>query len=50
MRVEGATYQEIADEFDYKTHSAVLKRINRIAGQYLDYKDEQEELREFLNG
>lgn len=50
MRVEGATYQEIADELEYKTHSAVLKRINRIAGQYLDYADEQEELREFLYG
>ena len=48
MRVNGATYQEIADKLGYKTHSAVLKRINRIAGQYLDYTDEQEETRAFL--
>ncbi len=50
MRVDGRTYQEIADKLGYKTHSAVLKRINRIAGQYLDYADEQEENRAFLQG
>ena len=50
MRVEGHTYQEIADELDYKTHSAVLKRINRIGEQYFNYVDEQEETRAFLKG
>lgn len=50
MRVKGATYQEIADDLGYQTHSAVLKRINRIAEQYLDYADEQEETRTFLKG
>jgi hypothetical protein len=49
MRVDGHTYQEIADALQYKTHSAVLKRIGRIAEQYLDYADEQEGLREFLS-
>lgn len=39
MRVEGSTYQEIADKLGYKTHSAVLKRINKVSGQYLDWKD-----------
>ena len=39
MRVNGDTYQEIADELGYKTHSAVLKRINRIAEQYIEYKN-----------
>ncbi len=48
MRVVGATYQEIADKLAYKTHSAVLKRINRITEKYLDYADEQEGTREFL--
>ena len=42
MRVNGDTYQEIADALGYSTHSAVLKRINRIAEQYLDYKNKQD--------
>ena len=42
MRVKGDTYQEIADELGYSTHSAVLKRINRITEQYLEYMDKQE--------
>lgn len=50
MRIEGATYQEIADEMDYKTHSAVLKRISKIAEQYLAYADEHEAPRVFLKG
>jgi hypothetical protein len=36
---------EIAEKAGYKTHSAVLKRINRIAEQYLDYIDENENLK-----
>ena len=50
MRVGGATYQEIADELDYKTHSAVIKRIRKIANKYADYIDEQEGMREYLYG
>ncbi len=30
LRVEGFTYQEIADKVGYKTHSAVKKRIDKI--------------------
>ena len=41
MRVNGNTYQEIADKLGYSTHSAVLKRINRIAEQYLEYMVKQ---------
>ena len=37
FRISGCTYQEIAQRTGFKTHSAVLKRINRIAEQYLDY-------------
>ncbi len=29
--------QEIADKLEYKTHSAVLKRINKIGRQYEKY-------------
>jgi hypothetical protein len=50
FRTMGYTYQEIAMKTDYKTHSAVLKRIKRIAEQYLDYSDEQEGRRDFLIG
>ena len=50
LRIQGYTYQEIAEKIKYKTHSAVLKRINRIAEQYLDFTDEQEGLRDFLIG
>ena len=49
MRVNGNTYQEIADELEYKTHSAVIKRIRKITTQYMDYIDEQEGRREYLN-
>lgn len=34
MRMEGKTLQEITDALDYKTPSAVKKRIDRIAEQY----------------
>jgi hypothetical protein len=50
LRIQGYTYQEIADKIKYKTHSAVLKRINRIAERYFDFTDEQEGLREYLIG
>lgn len=50
LRIKGYTYQEIAEKLKYKTHSAVLKRINRIAERYLDFNDEQKGLREFLIG
>lgn len=49
FRTMGYTYQEIAAKTEYKTHSAILKRINRIAEQYFDYSDEQEGRRDYLN-
>lgn len=33
-RMEGKTYEEIAAEVGFKTHSAVLKRIKRIGAEY----------------
>ena len=50
LRTLGYTYQEIAEKIKYKTHSGVLKRIRRIAEQYLDFTDEKEGLRDFLIG
>jgi DNA-directed RNA polymerase specialized sigma24 family protein len=37
MRQDGYTLQEIADELEYKTHSAVLKRIKSIGRKYEKY-------------
>ncbi|MCR5402785.1 MAG: hypothetical protein K6E91_03080 [Butyrivibrio sp.] len=37
MRQDGYTLQEIADKLDYKTHSAVLKRIKCIGRKYEKY-------------
>ena len=34
LRVEGYTYQEIADTVGYKTHSAVKKRIDKIGRKF----------------
>lgn len=34
MRAEGYTYQEVAKELGYKTHSAVVKRVRKIGEQY----------------
>lgn len=34
LRMEGCTYEKIADELGYKTHSAVIKRIKRIGEAY----------------
>lgn len=40
LRNEGYTYQEIADDLGYKTHSAIKKRIDRLAEQWLAYNQE----------
>ncbi len=40
LKNEGRTYQEITDIVGYKTHSAVKKRIDKIAERWLDYVDE----------
>ena len=34
MRLEEYTYQEIADKLEFKTHSAVLKRMNKIKANF----------------
>jgi DNA-binding NarL/FixJ family response regulator len=34
LRVEGYTYQEIADKVGYKTHSTVKKRIDKIGSKF----------------
>lgn len=48
MRSEGYTYQEIADKLGYKTHSAAMKRIKRLGEAYLNFTDEQQEIRKHL--
>lgn len=37
LRVEGYTYQEIADKVGYKTHSAVKKRIDKIGSKFQEH-------------
>lgn len=37
LRKNGYTYQEIADQLGYHTHSAVKKRVDRLAEQWLAY-------------
>ena len=37
MRTQGICYQEIADELGFKTHSAVQKRVKKLAGIYEDF-------------
>jgi len=38
LRVEGYGYQEIADKLGYKTHSAVVKRMEAIKKRFIQYK------------
>lgn len=38
LRVEGYTLEEIADRLGYKTHSAVVKRMEAIKKRFLQYK------------
>lgn len=45
LRINGYTYQEIAERTGYKTHSGVLKRINRITELYIDYAAESQDLK-----
>ena len=37
MRAEGYTLQEMSDKLGFKTHSAVLKRINKLGRKYEDF-------------
>ena len=40
LRLAGKTYEEIAAEVGYKTHSAVLKRIKKIGAEYQKFSGE----------
>lgn len=40
LRVEGYTLEEIADRLGYKTHSAVVKRMEAIKKRFLQYEQE----------
>ena len=40
LRVEGYTFGEIADRLGYKTHSAVVKRMEAIKKRFIQYENE----------
>ena len=40
LRVDGYGYQEIADRLGYKTHSAVVKRMEAIKKRFIQYENE----------
>lgn len=40
LRVDGYTYEEIADRLGYKTHSAVVKRMEAIKKRFIQYENE----------
>ena len=40
LRVEGYTFGEIADKLGYKTHSAVVKRMEAIKKRFIQYENE----------
>ena len=43
MRVNGYTYEEIAEKLSYKNHSGVLKRMKAITAEYEKYAEKQEQ-------
>jgi hypothetical protein len=42
LRVDGYTYEEIADKLNYKNHSGVIKRMQSITKEFLEYENEQQ--------
>lgn len=40
LRVEGYTFEEIASRLGYKTHSAVVKRMEAIKKRFIQYENE----------
>lgn len=40
LRVEGYTFEQIADRLGYKTHSAVVKRIEAVKKRFIQYENE----------
>ena len=43
LRVEGFTYEEIADKLGYKNHSGVIKRMQAIKKKFLDYEEKSKQ-------
>ena len=41
LRVEGFTYEEIADKLGYQNHSGVIKRIQAIKKAFIQYEEQQ---------
>jgi len=41
LRVEGYTYEEIADKLGYKNHSGVIKRMQAVTKEFVKYEEEQ---------
>ena len=41
LRVEGFTYEEIADKLGYKNHSGVIKRMQAITKAFIKYEEQQ---------
>jgi len=41
LRVEGFTYEEIAEKLGYQNHSGVIKRIQAITKEFTKYEEEQ---------
>jgi hypothetical protein len=42
LRVQGFTYEAIAEKMGYKTHSAVIKRMKAITKAFIQYENEQQ--------
>jgi len=43
LRIEGFTYEEIADKLGYKNHSGVIKRMQAIKKIFLSYEEKAEQ-------
>jgi hypothetical protein len=41
LRVEGFTYEQIADKLGYKTHSGVIKRMQSITKAFIKHEEQQ---------
>ncbi len=46
----GFTQEQIAEALGYANHSGISKKLKTIARKYLDYTDEQQGRRDFLDG
>ena len=41
LREDGYTYEEIAKGLEYKTHSAVIKRMEMVKKKFIEYRNKQ---------